>query len=50
MTLEQLKYRKALTGEEQLSRDEIDMLLDVEEEHFRRGNFDRVYPEVAILD
>lgn len=44
MTLEQLKYRKKLTGKEELSKDEVDMLLDLEEENARKGNFARVYP------
>jgi hypothetical protein len=44
MTLEQLKYRKNLTGTEELTKDEVEMLLDVEEENARRGNFFRTYP------
>jgi len=46
MTLEELKYKKGLVGTEELSNDEIEMILELEEEHSRRGNFIRVYPLV----
>jgi len=47
MSLEELKYRKNLNGTEQLSNDEIDMILELEEEFHRRGNFIRVFPLVS---
>ena len=50
MTLEELLYKKKFTGGEQLTRDEIDMLLDIEEENHRRGHFDRVYPQPELLE
>lgn len=46
MTLEELKYKKTLQGEETLSKDEIEMLLDLEEERSRKGNFEQVFPLV----
>lgn len=39
MTLDELKYKQGLMGDEELTRDECDMLLEVEEEFARRGNF-----------
>jgi hypothetical protein len=39
MTLEELKYKKTLTGNEILTPDEIEMLLDLEDEASRMGNF-----------
>ena len=44
MTLEELKYNNKLSGQEKLTKDEIDLILELEEEHARRGNFLRVYP------
>lgn len=44
MTLEELKYKDKLNGKEDLTKDELDMLLDLEEEFSRRGNFQRVFP------
>jgi hypothetical protein len=44
MTLEELKYKKTLTGNEVLTADEIEMLLDLEDEASRMGNFERVFP------
>ena len=39
MTLEELKYKQALTGKEVLTPDEMEMLLDLEDEGSRMGNF-----------
>ena len=39
MTLEELRYEQGITGEEEISKDELDMLIDLEEEFSRRGNF-----------
>lgn len=44
MTYEELKYLKTLKGSEQLSRDEQEMLMDLDDELYRSGNFVRVYP------
>ncbi len=44
MSLEELKYKKCLTGTEVLTEDEIEMLLDLEDEAARIGNFIRVFP------
>jgi hypothetical protein len=39
MTLEELKYKKDLTGNEALNQDEVEMLLDLEDEGARMGHF-----------
>jgi len=39
MSLEELKYKQKLTGKEVLTPDEIEMLLDLEDEASRMGNF-----------
>jgi hypothetical protein len=44
MSFEELKYKTGLTGNEELTKDELEMLLELEEEFSRRGNFHRVYP------
>ena len=44
MTIDALRDNEGLTGEEQLTKDELEMLMDLEEEFSRRGNFLRVYP------
>ena len=44
MTLEELKYKKDLTGNEALNQDEVEMLLDLEDEGARMGHFQRVFP------
>lgn len=44
MSLEELKHSRGLTGHEELTKDDVDMLLELEEEFARRGNFMRVYP------
>ena len=44
MTTEELKQKGGLHGSESLTNDELDMLLTLEEENSRRGNFQRIYP------
>lgn len=44
MAIEDLRNNEGLTGEEHLTKDELEMLMDLEEEFTRRGNFQRVYP------
>lgn len=44
MTFSELKHKQNLTGNEQLSKDEIEMILDLDEEFMRRGNFQRIFP------
>jgi hypothetical protein len=39
-----LKYTKGLNGSEQLSEDEKNIILEVEEEMARKGNFIRAFP------
>lgn len=40
---------KALTGNEKLSKDELDILMELEEEFHRKGNFERIYPQVNTM-
>ena len=42
--MEQLKTVRGLTGLEEFTRDEVDLVLELEEEFARRGNFQRVFP------
>jgi hypothetical protein len=39
MTLEELKYKQFLDGTEKLSRDELEMIIELEEEFSRKGYF-----------
>lgn len=39
MTLEELKYKQFLDGDEKLSRDELEMIIELEEEFSRKGHF-----------
>ena len=39
MTIEELKYKQFLKGDEKLSRDELDIIIELEEEFSRRGHF-----------
>lgn len=50
MTLEQLDELKVLTGEENLTADELSMIMDHEEEFSRKGQFSRVFPLAANVD
>jgi hypothetical protein len=37
--MESLRQHRALKGSEELTKDEVDMLLELEEEYARRGHF-----------
>ncbi len=50
MSLEELEDLKVLTGDENLTADEMSMLMDHEEEFSRKGNFSRVFPLAANVD
>ena len=39
MTYSELKQKLNLTGTEQLTKDELEMIMDLEEEFMRRGQF-----------
>ena len=39
MNFEELKYKTGLTGNEELTKDEIEMILELEEDFSRKGNF-----------
>jgi hypothetical protein len=39
MSLEELKYKQGLMGNEELTKDEVEMLLELDEEYARKGNF-----------
>ena len=49
LSIEELIQKVKLNGKETLSEDEIDMILTLEEEYSRRGNFTRVYPLASNL-
>ena len=42
--LEQLE-KGQLRGNEELSEDEVGVLMDLEDEQSRRGNFERIFPD-----
>ncbi len=44
MSIDQLSKKGQLMGNEKLTDDELDMLLELEEEESRRGNFERIFP------
>ena len=44
MTYLQLKHLNKFSGNEQLSKDELELLMDLDEEFMRRGNFQRIFP------
>jgi len=46
MTFVELKQKEKghLQGTEELTKDEMEMLMDLDEEFMRRGNFQRVFP------
>ena len=50
MSLEELIEVKALTGAENLTADELSILMDHEEEFSRKGSFSRVFPLAANVD
>jgi len=50
MTMEEIEKVRALTGEEHLTADELNMLMDHEDEFARKGNFSRVFPLAANVD
>ena len=39
MTVSELRQKPRLSGHERLSKDELEMLMDLDEEFMRRGNF-----------
>jgi hypothetical protein len=50
MKLEYLQELRAFTGEENLTDDELSVIMDHEEEFSRKGNFSRVFPLAANVD
>jgi hypothetical protein len=50
MTLDELDRLRSMTGEEDLTVDELNMLMDHEDEFARKGNFARVFPLAANVD
>jgi hypothetical protein len=50
MTLEEVQDLRVLTGQESLTADEINMLMEHEEEFSRKGNFSRAFPLAANVD
>ena len=43
MAYSEVKERP-FTGNEKLSKDELEMLMDLDEEFLRKGNFERIFP------
>lgn len=50
MSLDELIELNVLQGDENLTSDELSMLMDHEEEFSRKGNFSRVFPLAANVD
>ena len=50
MTMEEVERLRVLSGEEDLTADELNMLMDHEDEFARKGNFSRVFPLAANVD
>ena len=48
--MEEVEKVRVLTGEEDLTADELNMLMDHEDEFARKGNFSRVFPLAANVD
>jgi len=44
MTYQQVREKERLDGTEKLTKDEMEMLMDLDEEFLRKGNYERVYP------
>ena len=40
----ELRQKQRLDGTERLTKDEIEMLMDLDEEFMRRGNYQRIFP------
>ena len=39
-----MREKEKLDGTEKLTKDEMEMLMDLDEEFLRKGNFERVFP------
>ena len=50
MNLEELEAIRVFTGAENLTADEMNVLMDHEDEFSRKGNFSRVFPLAANVD
>ena len=50
MSLEEVEGVRALDGSEDLTADELSVLMDHEDEFSRKGNFSRVFPLAANVD
>ena len=50
MTSDELDKLRAMTGDEDLTVDELNILMDHEDEFARKGNFARVFPLAANVD
>ena len=44
MSYQTVRERERLLGNEKLTKDEIEMLMDLDEEFLRKGNFERIFP------
>ena len=50
MSLEELEKSRVFQGNENLTADEMNMLMDHEDEFSRKGKFSRVFPLAANVD
>ncbi len=44
MSYGQVRAAERLYGTEKLTKDELEMLMDLDEEFLRKGNYERIYP------
>ena len=43
-----VKEKGELDGTEKLTKDELEMLMDLDEEFMRRGHFNRIFPSASL--
>jgi len=48
MTYATIKENGSLDGTEKLTKDELEMLMDLDEEFMRRGHFNRIFPSSSL--
>jgi hypothetical protein len=44
MTYAQVKEKERFDGTEKLTKDELELLMDLDEEYMRKGHFNRIFP------
>jgi hypothetical protein len=48
MSYAAVKDKEQLDGTEKLTKDELEMLMDLDEEFMRRGHFNRIFPSASL--